>query len=325
MSGTSSVAALGQSGWLLRYVACSMIWGSGFALIKIAVDAGVGAPWVGFWRCLLGAAVLWMLVALRRATVPTTARVLTHTLVVGTVLNAVPFSLFALAEQQISSVLAGVWNSTIPLFTLVFALAMLPDERPTVPRLVGLATGCVGALVVLGVWRGVDGDLFAGSLACLLATALYGLGYAYTRRFLADVRAFPITLVAMQLSWATAELTLAAPLLGGAPHWPGLRAALALLVLGAVGTGIAYAWNVSVIRAVGSTVASTVAYLTPLWAALVGVAFLHESLGWNTAIGALLIVSGVLLTRVSGSPRRFARLRRQLAVTSWGATRRPGE
>lgn len=55
------------------------------------------------------------------------------------------------------------------------------------------------------------------------------------------------------------------------------------------------------IRAVGSTVASTVAYLTPLWAALVGVTFLPESLGWNTVVGALLIVSGVLLTRASRS------------------------
>ncbi|MEU3183830.1 DMT family transporter [Streptomyces sp. NPDC006923] len=287
--------------WVPQFLICSMIWGSGFALIKIGVEAGIEPGWVAFWRCFFGALVLWALVLVRRLGVPRDRRVWGHALVVGTVLNALPFTLFAWGEQHISSVTAGVWNSTIPLFTLVWVLVMLPDEKPTLRRLVGIGTGLCGALVVLGVWSGGQDSLMKGSLICLVATASYGLGYTYTRRFLSGGDIPAITLTAIQVSWGAIELALFAPLLGGAPHWGGMGPMAAMVVLGAVGTGLAYMWNLSVIRAVGSTVASTVAYLTPLWAAIVGVFFLNESLGWNTVVGALLIVSGVLLTRTAAS------------------------
>ncbi|MFF3095339.1 DMT family transporter [Streptomyces cyaneofuscatus] len=300
-SSINALSAVPAKSWVPQFVICSMIWGSGFALIKIGVEAGIEPGWVAFWRCFFGALVLWGLVLVRRLGMPRDLRVWGHALVVGTVLNAFPFTLFAWGEQYIDSVTAGVWNSTIPLFTLVWVLLMLPDEKPNLRRLLGIATGLCGALVVLGVWSGGQSSLMKGSVICLVATASYGLGYTYTRRYLSGGDIPAITLTAIQVSWAALELALAAPLLSGAPHWGGKGPMAAMVVLGAVGTGLAYMWNLSVIRAVGSTVASTVAYLTPLWAAIVGVFFLNESLGWNTVVGALLIVSGVLLTRTTPS------------------------
>ncbi|MCX4657150.1 DMT family transporter [Streptomyces microflavus] len=300
-SSVNALSAVPAKSWVPQFVICSMIWGSGFALIKIGVEAGIEPGWVAFWRCFFGALVLWGLVLVRRLGMPRDLRVWGHALVVGTVLNAFPFTLFAWGEQYIDSVTAGVWNSTIPLFTLVWVLVMLPDEKPNLRRLLGIATGLCGALVVLGVWSGGQSSLMKGSVICLVATASYGLGYTYTRRYLSGGDIPAITLTAIQVSWATLELALVAPLLSGAPHWGGKGPMAAMVVLGAVGTGLAYMWNLSVIRAVGSTVASTVAYLTPLWAAIVGVFFLNESLGWNTVVGALLIVSGVLLTRTAPS------------------------
>ncbi|MFT7836786.1 DMT family transporter [Saccharothrix sp. BKS2] len=286
--------------WLPYFLLCSLIWGSGFALIKIGVEADIAPAWVAFWRCFFGAAVLWLLVLGRRLAVPRSAKVWGHALVVGTVLNALPFVLFALGEQDISSLQAGVWNAMIPLFTLLWVLVMLPSEKPTPRRLAGLVTGFTGALVVLGVWDGVDSSMLAGSIACLVAVASYGLGYTYTRKYLSDVDSPALTLTAMQIGLATVELALLAPFSTGSPSlpiWPGAGPMLAMVVLGTIGTGVAYMWNLNVIRAVGSTVASTVAFLTPMWAALIGVLFLDEVLHWNTVLGALLIISGVLLTR----------------------------
>ncbi|MFL3867509.1 DMT family transporter [Streptomyces griseobrunneus] len=300
-SSVTALSAVPAKSWVPQFVICSMIWGSGFALIKVGVEAGIQPGWVAFWRCFFGALVLWGLVLVRRLGMPRDLRVWGHALVVGTVLNAFPFTLFAWGEQYIDSVTAGVWNSTIPLFTLVWVLVMLPDEKPNLRRLLGIATGLCGALVVLGVWSGGQSSLMKGSVICLVATASYGLGYTYTRRYLSGEDIPAITLTAIQVSWAALELALVAPLLSGAPHWGGQGPMAAMVVLGAVGTGLAYMWNLSVVRAVGSTVASTVAYLTPLWAAIVGVFFLNESLGWNTVVGALLIVSGVLLTRTAPS------------------------
>ncbi|MDT0322145.1 DMT family transporter [Streptomyces millisiae] len=290
-----------QARWLPAFLALSLIWGSSFALIKVAVDADVAPVWVALWRCLFGALALAAITVARREAFPRSPAAWGHALVVALLLNSVPFALLAYGETRVSSVLAGMVNAATPLSTLLFALALVPGERLTPGRLAGLAAGFCGVLVMLG--GGVGDVALGGAAACLGSTLCYGAGFAYTRRFFADLPDSAAALSTAQLSCATAQLTLAAPLLGGAPGWPGWRAAAALVTLGALGTGVAYILNLRVIREAGPTVASTVTYLTPLWSTLLGVALLSEPLGWRTAAGALLVLAGVSLARTGGAAR----------------------
>ncbi|MEU5691950.1 EamA family transporter [Actinosynnema sp. NPDC020468] len=276
----------------VKFVLLSAIWGSSFALIKVAVDAGVPPVWVAFARCLFGAVTLWAMCGPRRVA----RRVWLHALVVAALLNSVPFTLLALGEKLVGSVVAGVVNATTPLTTLVFALA-LSVERLTGRRLAGLAIGLCGVLVLLGVWEGLSGNLLVGGLACLGATVCYGAGFAYTRRFFMPDGESALVLSAVQIGCAFLQLAVAAPLLGGAPSWPGVGAMAALVVLGAVGTGFAYVLNFDVIRGFGPTAASTVTYVTPLWSTALGVWLLGESVGWNALVGGVIVLVGVLLTR----------------------------
>jgi drug/metabolite transporter (DMT)-like permease len=82
---------------------------------------------------------------------------------------------------------------------------------------------------------------------------------------------------------------------------------LSMLALGALGTGIAYVLNYRIVAAAGATTASTVTYLTPLVAILVGFVFLGEPLTWNEPIGGLIVVLGVAVSqgRLSGGLRRL--------------------
>ncbi|TCO62558.1 drug/metabolite transporter (DMT)-like permease [Actinocrispum wychmicini] len=283
--------------WVPAFLVLSTIWGSTFLLIKIAVTAGVPPMWVGAIRCLFGALALWGMVLVSRERVPRDPKVWGHTAVVALLLNSVPFPLFAFGETKISSVLAGVWNATTPLATLVFVLLLLPDERPSARRLFGMATGFLGVLVVLGVWNGVESGPLIGTLSCLVATTCYGAAFAYTRRFLAGRPESATVLSAAQVTWGTVHLGLVAPLVEGIPQWPGWGAVAALVVMGALGTGLAYRLNFTVIRAAGSTVASTVTYVTPLFSTMLGAVFLQEPVGWNTASGAVLIIFGVVLAQ----------------------------
>ncbi|HEX7306861.1 DMT family transporter [Lentzea sp.] len=280
-----------------KFVLLSAIWGSSFALIKVAVDAGVPPVQVALARCLFGALALWGICAVQGAAVPRDLRTWGHAAVVAVLLNSVPFTLLAFGESRVDSVPAGVLNATTPLTTLAFALLVVPGERVTRTRLAGLLLGFAGVLVLLGVWRGLDGDVLTGGLACVAATTCYGAGFACTRRFLSAGPHRASAVSAVQITCATLQLGAAAPLLSGPPSWPGLPAVLALLALGAVGTGYAYVLNLDLIRDAGATVAATVTYVTPLWSTMLGAFLLAEPVGWHTLAGGCVVVGGILLTR----------------------------
>jgi drug/metabolite transporter (DMT)-like permease len=283
--------------WIPGFALLSLIWGASFALIKVAVDAGTAPMWVAFWRCFFGAVALGAVCAVRRIAPPRDRATWAHALVVAVLFNAVPFALFSYGETRVSSVLAGIWNATTPLTTLVFVLALIPGERPTARRVLGLLTGFAGVLVVLGVWHGLQGGTATGDLACLGATTCYGAAFTYTRRYFSGRGDAAAALALTQVLCATVELAVVTPLLAGPPSWPGERAGVALVVLGAAGTGLAYIINLAVIRAAGTTVAASVTYVTPLWSTLLGAWLLGEPPGWNTLAGGALVLAGVIVSR----------------------------
>lgn len=83
--------------------------------------------------------------------------------------------MFAFSEQYISSALAGIMNGATPLMTLVVVLLAFPEERPTPQRIVGLAVGFGGVLIVVGVWQGFGASTWLGIGACILAVIGYGI------------------------------------------------------------------------------------------------------------------------------------------------------
>src|SRR5256714_743115 len=159
-------------------------------------------------------------------------------------------------------------------------VAVLPGERPTRDRVLGLAVGFAGVVVVLGPWREIDGQLL-GYLACLGAAACYGIGFPYARRFLAGRSESAVSLSAAQVLCGTAQLSLVVPWATGAPHRFPLDAILSMLALGAGGTGVAYVLNYDVIRRAGAHVASTVTYLVPPFSTVLGVARPGERPSWD--------------------------------------------
>ena len=171
-----------QSSWKVSFVALAAIWGASFLFIKVGVET-LAPLQVAFARCAIGAVVLMAWLAATRERVPRDAGLFGHMAMAGLLFCAVPFSLFSWAETQVTSVVAGIWNAATPLLTLLAVLALVPAERPTRERVVGLALGFLGVVVVLGPWDAGAGGPALAQLACLGAAACYGLGFAYLRRF----------------------------------------------------------------------------------------------------------------------------------------------
>jgi drug/metabolite transporter (DMT)-like permease len=282
-----------------------VIWGFSFLLIKVA-DPVFGPVWVALLRILLGLLALAVVLVLRRVPLPGGRRLWAHLAVAALLFNVLPFTLFAVGELHTSSVLAGILNATTPLFTLPAVLLLVPAERPSATRLLGLVIGLLGVVVVLAPWHGAGvGGLF-GNLLCLLAAASYGLGFAYTRRFLSDTGAGPLALSAVQLLCAAIELGIVTAVGRIAPTGLSAGGLAAVVALGAAGTGLAYTLNYSIVRDAGPTTASTVTYLIPIVATLAGVALLGDPLGWEQPLGTVVVLAGAALAqgRLRGRPGR---------------------
>ena len=279
---------------VLRLAMLSLLWGSSFLFIKVAVE-GVSPTQLVLARLALGALVLLAFVAARREPLPRDGRLWGHLVTAALVANIVPYFLFGWAEQRgVASAVAGSLNATTPLFTLAIAWTTGTERSMGRARATGLLVGFLGAVVALAPWRtGAFTVAGIGQLACLLAAASYGVGYVYQRRFIAGRGFSPLALAASQLTMATLLLALTAPFTARDPITltPGVVASI--LALGVLGTGIAYILNYRLIVDEGATSASTVTYLLPIVALTLGIVVLGEPVAWTLFAGTLLILLGI--------------------------------
>jgi len=305
--------AASRPGWRLQYLTLALMWGMSFLFIKEGLRAFAPMQ-ITLGRVAIGAAVLAVVLLARRERLPRGGRTWAHLSVAAMLNNVIPFSLFGYAEQRIGSGLAGICNASAPLFAAVVALAMLPDERLSPRRAAGLVTGFAGVFVVLGAWAGLTGHDLTGALMALGGGLCYGIGFPYTRRFLIGTGFSSLSLAAGQLLCGTVVLAVITPVLTSAPvRWSG-TAVSCVVLLGALGTGLAYLLNYGIISAAGATTAATVAYVLPLVSVLAGIVILGERLTWNEPVGAAIIVAGAALTQ--------ARPRASRAAASAGAVPR---
>ncbi len=282
--------------WRIRFAGLSLIWGFSFLLIKVGTD-GYAPFQVTFGRLLFGTLVLAVAMVVKRERLPRGRRTWLHLAVAALLLNAAPFSLFAYAELTIPSTLAGICNATSPLWGMALSMVALSEDRPTRRRVAGLGLGFLGVLTVLGAWQGFHGLDVTGTSMALLASLCYPIGWIYVRRTLAGGGHSNLSLIGSQLGVATLQLALVTPLFAGFPSSFPVVPLLAVAALGALGTGLAVLVQYGLVNEVGPTTAQMVTYFIPVIATAAGVAVLGESLGWNTPVGAAVVLAGAALTQ----------------------------
>lgn len=282
--------------WLPGLVALGALWGASFLFIKVAVGE-IHPLWIAAGRLIFGGLVLGGILLVQRRGLPRDPRAWLVNGVVGVVGCALPFTLFAYAGERIPSLLSGLWNSTTPLVVLPLAVLVFRTEPFTVRRLVGLLLGLTGSLVILGVWdlAGASHDVL-GQLMCLAASVCYGASTAFTRRYVSP-RGEPAVVAAtlQMITGAVVQVPLAL-LVTGVPT-PGPVSLAAVIALGALGTGIGFLMNLRNIALLGASAASSVTYLVPLFAAVIGVVVLHEQLTWHQVLGGFVVLVGVAVAQ----------------------------
>lgn len=295
MSGQADQQAFSWAS-LLRIAALALLWGSGFLLIKLSLR-GFNPVQIVFVRLLLGVLTLAPVAASRGLRVPRGWHVWGHLFVAALMANALPYVLVGIAEQIVGSNIAGVINATTPLWSLLLGILVGVDRRVTATKAAGFGLGFLGVVVIFSPWRSAHEIASWGALACLAAAASYAISYLYMGRYLTNRGIPPLMLSIGQLAAGTVLLGAAMPLFGLVPVSWRWDATLSLVVLGILGTGLAYVLNYRIIQDEGPTAASTVMYLLPLIAVLLGWLILDEPVTPTVLAGVALVLSGVALTR----------------------------
>jgi len=294
----------------LQFIGMGVVWGSSFLFIKLALE-GVSFYQVAWARLVLGGLTLGIIVLILRQRLPRDRVIWAHFLVIAVTNCIIPHLAFAWAEQYVSSGLASIYNAVTPITTALFATLAFRVEKLTGGQVFGIAIGIFGVVTIIGPWRysGLTGDL-AGQFACLLAAVCYGFSYSYIRKFLSHRPIPGATFAFLNIGVAGFIMLLLTPVIAWTPVTLDLGIVASLLALGILGTGIAYIWNINVLRAWGPTAASTVTYVTPVVGVALGVLVLREVLSWNEPVGAVLVLVGILFAQ------RRIRLRRRATAPS---------
>lgn len=278
-------------------MAMGVAWGSSFLFMKVALE-GVSYSQIAWSREILGALTLGAVMLIGRHRLPRERIIYLHFVVIALANCVIPHLLFAWAEQHISSGLAAIYNSLTPIATALMVALVYRVEVLRRGQVIGVLLGIMGVIVIIAPWQFTDisADVW-GQLACLFAAILYGVATGYLRKFVSPRPISGTTVAFMNVGTAAVIMLLLTPVVAIGPVNLSLPVVGSLLLLGAFGTGLAYIWNISVLRAWGATSASTVTYLIPVVAVVLGFLVLGETLSWHEPVGAALVLVGILFTQ----------------------------
>lgn len=286
------------------FVLASATFAANYLWVKLAIEMFTPVQ-VAWGRSFLAALTLLFVLVVTGDRLPRDRQVWKHLFIAALLFNTISFTCMAIAMTRISTVQASVVNSTAPLVTLALVAAFVPIERITLPRFLGVLLGLVGVVILVQPWAGWGVTDLWGILAIFGATASYAAGIVYARLKLGNASGSAVAIAAGQLSLASVQLTFVLPLGFAVPVAFEVSALIGLLVLGVFGTGIGYILQHSLIRAGGASVAGDATYLILLFAVLIGITVLGEPLRATDALGAAVILAGLVIATRTGRGSRL--------------------
>ena len=293
--------------WII-FILLGAIWSSSFMWIKIAVQEISPTMLVAF-RAFFGLSFGVVVIFIQRVQWPRSFKAWFPLLLLGLSNIAIPFFLISWGEKSIDSAVASILDATVPLFTILIAHYLLPDDKITLPKLMGLLLGFGGVVILMSKdLRHASTSSILGQAAVILASVFYAVNSVYIRKTTEDmpgiVRSMGPLISASAIMWL-ATLLFDRPV--RMPHlgitW------IALLWLGVLGSGLAFTMAYYLIHEIGPTRATMVTYLFPLGGVTLGITFLHEQLTWQLMTGAILIVASLAIANWEPKKREVSQRR----------------
>ena len=284
----------------------ALLWGASYGLIKLGVDTITPVTLVAI-RVSIAAGVLWLVVIARRRQMPKGGAIWRQLALQALFGFVIPFTMITWGQQYVDSGLAGILNSTTPIFVFLITLFWTRHEQVNLENAFGVLAGLGGVSLLIGLeaLNGL-GTQLAGQFAITGATISYAIAMIYGKRFRAiapeTTAACTLTLAAVML--LPASFALESPL-ELAPSWTSIWSLITLAVFSTAGAFTLYFRLVNTLGSVGT---SSVSYARAAISVLIGVGVLGETFSWQIAAGLGAVIIGVAAITGQLFPR-FSRIR----------------
>jgi drug/metabolite transporter (DMT)-like permease len=275
-----------------RWAVPGLVWGTSFYFIAEGLTA-FPAALITPMRLGIGFLTLGMFSSTRRTTIEPADR--WRVALLGVIWMAIPLSLFPFAEERVSSSVTGMLNGAMPIFVTAVA-AMLAHRLPAARRVLGLAVGFAGVVLIAIPAGGSGSSSWIGIAMIFVALVFYGFALNLAAP-LQQKYGSPA------LMWRAQGVALALTLPIGLTQVGSIRftwsALFAMLALGMFGTALAYVAMANNVGRLGSSRASASIYLIPVVSLFLGAVVRHEQVAMLSVLGCVVALAGAYLATSS--------------------------
>lgn len=283
---------------LMAFCALGLIWGSNFIYMKMAVNL-ISPVQIVFFRVLFGFVPVIIYAQYSKALRWQHLRHSGHFFVMGMLATAVYYYCFVKGTSLLLSGVAGAVSGAIPLFTFLLAVLFIKEEKISILKVIGILVGFVGVAIIA---RPSGTDLSATSLGgvsyMVVGSLSVGASFVYAKKFIIPLKIPAVALTAYQLGLGLLVLAIFTDYKGIDLLLTNIHATVGLIVgLGLLGTGLAYIIYYYIVEELGAVTASSVTYIPPVVALLIGAVIVGEPIDLIDYGATALIFLGVFLLK----------------------------
>lgn len=282
----------------LGLIALVIMFGSAFMFTKLAVQEFSPAI-VAAGRIIIAAIMLVIIALLRKESFGFLRNTWLLIIALAITGDCLPFYLISWGQQTVDSSIAGILMAVMPLTTIMLAHFFVIGERLTANRVIGFLLGFLGILVLLGPAALAKLETGANVVISMLAILAGAISYA-VNTILAKRLPNESFLAISAAVLVVASLIMLPTLISSNHEWMIKLDSIefvSLVLLGVFPTALATIVYFAVIARVGPSFLSQVNYLIPLWAVLMGIVFLNESIGIKAYIALAIILLGIAIAQ----------------------------
>jgi len=278
----------------LAFAFVGLVWGSNFVFMKLAAEL-ITPTQIVFLRVLFGFTPIAVFAYYKKALSFQHIRHFHHFLAMGLLATVIYYFGFAKGTSLLTSGIAGAISGAIPLFSIFAAALFLKEESISSSKIVGTLLGFFGILVLARPFSSELGaDTMLGAGFMVMGAMSVGFSFVYAKRFITPLQLSPLALTTYQLGSGLIILLLATDFTNIEAIADSSIALVATIVgLGLLGTGMAYLCYYFIIEKLGALTASSVTYIPPIVALIIGTGIMDETIDLRDYAAASLILVAV--------------------------------